>query len=473
MTIPALDDTIAAIATAPGQAGLAVVRVSGPRAVACADAVFRGATPLARAAANTLHHGWAVAAVAAGWGAESCAARLDEVVAAVFRAPHSYTREDVVEISCHGGRMPAARVLEELLGAGARRAGPGEFTLRAFLNGRVDLAQAEAVADLIAAESEAARAQALDQLGGALSRVLLALDERLADLRAEIEARVDFAEDVGGVEIPPGAVVALGELARELGDLVARSRTAALTRAGVRVPLVGRPNAGKSSLFNLLVGEERAIVTPVAGTTRDRVSEAIDIGGVRVQLSDTAGLRAAPTDALEALGAERTRAALAECHVAVWVIDGAEPLTDDDREVAEALADRDVVVALNQRDRGAVVTAADAQAVLPGARVRVVETVATRGDGRDAMLAALAGGLGVEARDGGLGVAASHPRHLEALDEARDSVEAAAAEAREGAAGEVVAARVRDAQAALGRVTGRAVDDDLLERIFARFCIGK
>jgi tRNA modification GTPase len=473
MSIPVLDDTIAAIATAPGQAGLAVVRVSGARALEYADAVFRGRVVLADAGANTLHHGWAVAPVEDGGTSSAGGGRVDEVVAAVFRAPHSYTREDVVEFSCHGGRMPAARVLEELRRAGARLAGPGEFTLRAFLNGRIDLAQAEAVADLIAAESEAARTAAVDQLGGALSRALDGLDERLADLRAEIEARVDFAEDVGGVEIPPGAVDALGSVGDGLDALLERSRVGARLRAGVRVPLVGRPNAGKSSLFNLLVGEERALVTPVAGTTRDRVSEAIEVGGVRVQLSDTAGLRAEPADAIESMGVGRTRDVLAECRVAVWVIDGAEPLGTDDLAVASALTGRDVVVALNQRDRGVRVTREEVERLLPGARHVVVETVATRGDGGDRVLTALAGLLGVEARHGGLGVAASHPRHIEALEEARDSVRAAAVEARDGAAGEVVAARVRDAQAALGRVTGRAVDDGLLERIFSRFCIGK
>jgi tRNA modification GTPase len=473
MSIPALDDTIAAIATAPGRSGLAVVRLSGPRALDCADAVFRGGVPLGGAEANTLHHGWVVAAPDAATGPRATEERLDEVVAAVFRAPRSYTREDVVEFSCHGGRTPAARVLEELRRAGARLAGPGEFTLRAFLNGRVDLAQAEAVADLIAAESDAARASALDQLGGSLSRMLRGIEERLADLRAEIEARVDFAEDVGGVEIPDAAVGGLEDAGRDLDALLERSRVAAVLRAGVRVPVVGRPNVGKSSLFNTLVGEERAIVTAMAGTTRDRVSEAIDVGGVRVQLSDTAGLRADPADAIEAIGVQRTRAALEECSMAIWVIDGADPLVADDLMVAESLGRREVVVALNQRDRGVTVTEADVAARLCGARHRVVETVATQGQGREAILAALAELLGVDAQHGGVGAAASNPRHIEALEEARDSVRAAVVEARDGAAGEVVAARLRDAQVAVGRVTGRAMDDDLLERIFSRFCIGK
>jgi tRNA modification GTPase len=473
MSTYALDDTIAAIATAPGAAGLAVVRVSGPRALACADRVFRGRVRLAEVASHTLHHGLAVApGAAAEREAAAPGSRLDEVVAAVFRAPRSYTREDVVEFSCHGGRLPAARVLDALVAAGVRLAGPGEFTLRAFLSGRLDLAQAEAVADLIAAETEAARAAALDQLTGSLSRSLAAIEERLADVRAEIEARVDFAEDVGGVEIPDGAVAALSAAERELAALLRRSRGLAAVRAGVRVPIVGRPNVGKSSLFNALLGEERAIVTAVPGTTRDRVSEAIEVAGVRVVLSDTAGLRT-PDDALEAIGVERARAALVESGLAIWVIDGSHPLVEEDRALVRSLAGRRVVVALNQRDRGAVVGAGQASALLADTEHRVVETVAVRGEGLDALRCALADLLGVGRGEGGLGAAASNPRHLEALAEAREALEAAAREAREGAPGEVVAAHVRDAIVALGGITGRAVSDDLLDRIFARFCIGK
>ncbi len=466
----ALDDTIAALATAAGSAGLAVVRVSGPRALACADAVFRGRGALAAAPGHTLRHGWVVAGADAG--APDPEARLDEVVAAVFRAPRSYTREDVVELSCHGGRLPAARVLEALLAAGARLAGPGEFTLRAFLNGRLDLAQAEAVADLIAAETEAARALALDQVAGGLARTLAELEARLADVRAEIEARVDFAEDVGGIEVPPQAAATLTEAAAGLAALLERSRGLAAVRAGLRVPIVGRPNVGKSSLFNALVGEDRAIVTPLPGTTRDRVSEAVEIEGVRVMLSDTAGLRAA-ADGAEALGVERSRVALAESGLLVWVIDGAAPLTEDDHALAGSLAGRRVVAVLNQRDRGAVVGVVEVVALLEGGEHRVVEASALRGDGIDALRSAIADLLGVHRGEGGVGVAASNPRHLEALGEARDALAAAAAEAHAGAPGEIVAARVRDALGALGAVTGRCVEDDLLERIFARFCVGK
>lgn len=459
------DDTIAAIATAPGAAGLAVVRVSGPEAPAIADRVFRGSRALARAPSHTLHHGWAVSP---GGGREP----LDEVVAAVFRAPRSYTREHVIELSCHGGRLPAARVLEALIAAGARLARPGEFTLRAFLHGRLDLAQAEAVADLIQAETDAARSLAVSQLAGGLSRRLDALSERVADAAAEVEARVDFAEDVGGVEVPAHVIAELRAAAADLGRLLSGAPWGRAVREGVRLPIVGRPNAGKSSLFNALVGEERAIVTPVAGTTRDRVSEAIELAGVRVTLSDTAGLRDTD-DALESAGVGRTREALAGCALALWVVDRASPLSADDRRIAADLAGKRVVVALNKRDLGCVTPAGRVSALANGDAWPVVEVSAVTGEGVDRLRACLAGLLGADGAPAGLAGAAANPRHAEALGRARAALERAAAAGGDGAPGEIVALELREALVAIGEVTGRSVGADLLERIFSRFCIGK
>jgi tRNA modification GTPase len=237
-----LDDTITALATAPGTAGLAVLRVSGADAFAVSDRVFRGAAPLVNALGHTLHHGWAVdgSRHAEGGGER----RLDEVVAAVFRAPRSFTGEDTVEWSCHGGAVPARRVLAALLAAGARLAGPGEFSLRAFLHGRMDLAQAEAVADLVQAQSESAGDLALSQLAGGLSRRLAAVEARVMDAAAEVEARVDFAEDVGGVEIPALVREAIAGALAELDTLLESAAWARAVREGASVPIVGRPNAG-------------------------------------------------------------------------------------------------------------------------------------------------------------------------------------------------------------------------------------
>jgi len=473
--LPGIEDTIAAIATAPGAVGLAVVRVSGPAAIALADAVFRGRAPLGTAASHTLHHGWAVWPGAAREGADSGAgARIDEVVAAIFRAPRSYTREDVVEISGHGGGS-AARILAALRDAGARLARPGEFTLRAFLNGRIDLAQAEAVADVIHAETESARMLALGQLAGELSRRLEAVRVPLEDLLAEVEARVDFAEDVGGIEIPPHAVAGIAAADAALAALLEGAAFARALRDGVRVPLVGSPNAGKSSLFNALVGEERAIVAPEPGTTRDRVSESVEIAGVRVSLSDTAGLRE-DAGAVEAIGVARSRELLAGSPLVLWVVDGSRPLDPGDRRIADALRERDaaprrVVVALNKRDLPERVAAGEVARLFEGTEAECVRVSATTGAGVEDVRAAL--GRMAGAGDGTLAAAVSNPRHAEALGRARAALGRAAAAAREAEPGEIVALELRESLGAIGEVTGHAVAEDLLERIFARFCVGK
>jgi tRNA modification GTPase len=399
--------------------------------------------------------------------------RVDEIIAAVFRAPHSYTREDVVELSCHGGALPSRLVLTALLNAGARLAGPGEFTLRAFLNGRLDLAQAEAVADVIAAATGAAHDLALAQLAGSLSRRLDGLSESLVDALAEVEARVDFAEDVGSVEVPEHIVKAISEVASSLDELLRGADYARALRDGVRVPLVGRPNVGKSSLFNALLGESRAIVTDQPGTTRDRVSETIEVAGVPVTLSDTAGLR--DTDEpVEKIGVALAEQALADSALVLWVIDGAAPLTAEDREIAARVASKPLLVALNQCDRGAAVAEDDVAALLDCAPRRIVRVSAVRGDGLEVLRESLASLLGADGSGEASAVAAvANPRHAEALSRARVALVRASDAAHEGAPGEVVAIELRDAIAAIGEVTGKAIAEDLLERIFGKFCVGK
>jgi tRNA modification GTPase len=319
----------------------------------------------------------------------------------------------------------------------------------------------------------AAHDLALAQLAGALSQRLHALEERLADALAEVEARVDFAEDVGGVEVPAHVVEAIAAAQADLAALLAHDAWARALREGVRVPIVGRPNVGKSSLFNALLGEARAIVSEVPGTTRDRVSEAIEVAGVRVTLSDTAGLRAAG-EPIEALGVARAEQALADSALALWVVDGAAPLEDDDRAVALRVAGRPVLIALNQSDRGAVTGEADVTALLDGAPRRVVRVSALRGDGLAAVRDALAGLLGADgAGEAAAGDAVANARHAEALSRARAALARAGAAAADGAPGEIVAIELRDALRAIGEVTGRSVDADLLDRIFSRFCVGK
>ncbi|HET9326280.1 MAG TPA: tRNA uridine-5-carboxymethylaminomethyl(34) synthesis GTPase MnmE [Candidatus Eisenbacteria bacterium] len=461
------DDTIAAIATAAGASGLAVVRVSGRGAVAVADRVFRGRGRLSGAATHTLHHGWAV------WPEHdpppAKPRRLDEVVASLFRAPRSYTREDVVELSCHGGDRSARRILGALIAAGARLAAPGEFTLRAFLHGRIDLTQAEAVADLIHAASERAHDLALMQLAGDLRERLERLAERLADAVAEVEARVDFAEDVGGIEVPGHVVLAIAEVDRDLTALLSSAPYGRAIREGARVPLVGRPNVGKSSLFNALLGEERAIVTSVPGTTRDRVSEAIELAGVRVTLSDTAGLRET-SDPVEAIGVGLAERALDEGQVVMWVVDGSRTLEAADRQMAERLRGRKVITALNKSDQETRVAVAEMSALLMD-ESPIVPVSATRGDGLEQLRSALASRLGAPASE--VDAPVTHPRHAEALERAQASLRRAATAAAAEEPGEIVALELHEALAAIGEVTGKGVGEDLLDRIFSRFCVGK
>ena len=463
-----LDDTIVAIATAAGAAGLAVVRVSGRAALPTVDRVFRGGTPLAAVASHTLHHGWVLEPGREG----APEARIDEVVAAVFRAPRSYTREDVVELSCHGGEHSARRVREAIAASGARPARAGEFTLRAFLNGRIDLAQAEAVADVIHASTERAHALAVSQLAGRLSATLRRIIERLTDAVAEVEARVDFAEDVGGIEVPPRVVAAIAEVAAELASLLDGAAYGRAVREGARVPIVGRPNVGKSSLFNALIDEQRVIVTAMPGTTRDRVSEAIEVEGVRVTLSDTAGLRDT-LDPVEAIGVTLTEEAIEAGALLIWVLDASRALSPEDAELAARLRARKVLAVLNKIDRGRRVEVETIAGLLGEGCAGVAQVSALRGDGIAELRLRLARVLGADRGSFDLDGLVTNARHAEALERARAALLRARAVAEEGAPGEIVALELREGLMALGEVTGTAVGEDLLERIFSRFCIGK
>ncbi len=325
-------------------------------------------------------------------------------------------------------------------------------------------------ADVIHAESARASELALSQLAGELSRRLRAIDDRLRDALAETEARVDFAEDVGGVEVPPHVRAEIAALAEELEAMLAGSAFARAVREGVHVPIVGLPNVGKSSLFNALLGESRAIVTAVPGTTRDRVSEAIELHGVRVTLSDTAGVRETD-DVVESEGVERAIGTLAGAACVVWVVDGSQPLSKADRSLGERLARARVVVALNKADLPSVTPRSAIEALIPDA-VDVIEVSATRAGGVEALRARLAETVGGDPH-AALGAAVANARHAEALTRTAGALRRAGAVAADGAPGEIVALELREALAACGEVTGEGLGEDMLDRIFGRFCIGK
>ncbi|MEO5987385.1 MAG: tRNA uridine-5-carboxymethylaminomethyl(34) synthesis GTPase MnmE [Candidatus Eisenbacteria bacterium] len=456
------DDTIVAIATAQGPSGLSVVRLSGADAFSIAQTCFEGHTPLAEVPSHTLHHGWAVLP---GREPGFKFARIDEVVVGVFRAPRSYTRQDVVEFSCHGGDHIRGSMLLALMEAGARPARRGEFTLRAFLSGRIDLTQAEAVADLIHSENQMESIWALAQLGGSLSRRIGEMADKVMDCVAEVEARVDFAEDVGGIEVPAHVTAAIEVVRVELTGLLEGSEYARAVREGIRVAIAGRPNAGKSSLFNALLGEERAIVSDIPGTTRDRVSEQLRLAGIRTQLSDTAGVRATD-DPVERIGVLHAEAAMDDAGLVLWVVDGSIALGAEDIAFHASSRNRRALWVLNKCDLGTAAQRGIEALALPPPWVAVS---AHNGTGLDVLRDTIKKRFGGGGRCGEVG----NTRHIDALARAWRLLGQASAAATAGSPGEIVALELREALAALSEVVGTHADEELLDRIFNRFCVGK
>ena len=458
-------DPIAAVATAAGRAGIGVVRVSG----ADLAPVIEGLLGAERAARLAPRH----ATFAPFLDAQGRA--IDEGIALLFPAPHSYTGETVLELQGHGGpvvlQMLLARCLEAGRPIGLRVAAPGEFTRRAFLNDRLDLAQAEAVADLIDASTEAAARSANRSLAGEFSRRIDTLVEALLELRTLVEATLDFPEEEIDFLQAADARGRLAAIRGQLDDVLARSRQGAVLRHGLNVVLVGAPNVGKSSLLNALAGEEVAIVTPVAGTTRDRIVQPVAVHGIALNVIDTAGVR--PTDEpVERLGIERTLAEVARADVVLHLVDATAPATDGEvlQEVGRH-AGRGVPLLT-------VVNKIDLSGEAPRADGSEVRLSAKTGAGLDGLRAALLEVAGWTASTSGENVFLARERHLQALGRAQEHLAAAAAcaDAEHGygnAQLELLAEELRLAGPRLGEITGEVTADDLLGRIFSRFCIGK
>lgn len=446
-------DTIAAISTAAGPGGIAVVRVSGP-----------GAFAVAKAVAGTAPAGGAAFPMArfAHFRNPATGADADEGVLLLFRAPRSYTGEDVAEFQGHGGRMPSSRLLAAAIAAGARQAEPGEFTRRAFLNGKIDLARAEAVMDFIGAASERAASAAREQLDGALSRKVGAIYDAVVSIEADVEHLLDFEEGEIGDGFQADALDRCRAALAATDALLATWRTGALLREGALVVICGRPNAGKSSLMNALLGRDRAIVSPMAGTTRDAIEEPFLAGGVPVRLVDTAGLRDG-AEAVEAEGIARAEALVARAAVAIEVVDATEPGW---RGAVAAAAAAGRIAALNKIDAASPATAQAAEGA--GA----IPISAKTGLGLEALVAAIAARLDV--LPGGEGDVAVSERHRQCLDDARSRLVDAEAALGEGGSGLVpAAASLAAAAQSLGAITGRTWSEDLLDSVFGRFCVGK
>jgi tRNA modification GTPase len=458
------DDTIAAIATPIGAGGLGIIRVSGPRAVAIVRAVFRDrhGQPVERLRSHRVRFGSIIH--------PRTGAQLDEVLMTFMQAPHSYTHEDVVEISGHGGIGVMARILEGLVASGARLAEPGEFTKRAFLNGRLDLSQAEAVIDLIQAQTEASHRQALAQLQGGLSQVICAMREELLEVLAYVEGAMEFPEE--DLELLPWETLRAQARAVEvsMAELLDTFQTGRVLREGIQVAIVGRPNVGKSSLFNALLATNRAIVTPIPGTTRDVLEEVANLCGYPFRLVDTAGIRRS-TDPIEQEGVGRARASLESADLVLLVLDGSELLTAEDEEAKAAVQGKRVQVVLNKADLPPLLTVDELQVWSPEWPKTAVSCKERQGLERltEAMVAAVFDGP-QSPREGAM---VTRLRHWEALQRARQCLLQAHDALEQRLSGEFIAVDLREALEWLGEIVGLNYTEDLLDKIFSEFCIGK
>ena len=473
------DDTIVAIATPPGEGGIGIVRLSGPAALAIGHAIFH---PLRSGPFRPYRLRY-------GHVRDPADGRLiDEALLTFMRGPRSFTAEDLIEISGHGGPLPLQAILGLALAQGARLARPGEFTMRAFLNGRLDLTQAEATLDVIRAQTSTGLALAQAQLGGWLAREVRAVRAGLMEALAYVTVAVDFPEDeVEPQDVGPALRSGLASVER----LLRSADQGQIYRQGARAALVGRPNVGKSSLLNALLRADRAIVTPIAGTTRDTLEETANLAGVPVVLIDTAGITES-ADPVERLGVERSRLALAGADLALLVLDAQQDLTEDDRLIAALTVEKPTVIVWNKAegrrrtvDGGRWMVDDDPdhlltpnpQPLTPITHPRLVASVATSardGLGIDELAQAIATALlGGAVPSGGEAQLVSNPRHRDALARAVEHLRAAVATAGGGVPTDLLAGDLTTALNALGEIIGESVGDDLLDLIFSRFCIGK
>ena len=450
--------TICAISTAYGTGGIAVIRVSGEESIAIVDTLFKGRVALADTPANTVRHGRIERLRVTGDGLRDTEV-LDEVLCSVFRAPHSFTGEDTVEIACHGSMYIQQTLIQWLIDAGCRAAEPGEFTRRAFLNGKMDLTQAEAVADLIAAQSKAEKDLALSQLRGSVSTELASLRERLLHFTSLVELELDFADHE---ELEFADRTELKDLASEieakLAALMASFRTGNAIRNGIPVAIIGAPNVGKSTLLNALLGEQRAIVSDIQGTTRDTVEDTLVLDGILFRLIDTAGLRET-NDTIESMGIERSRRAMERAQIVVHVQDAS--LQDAALQDAALQVSGTVINVLNKADLLSQESRVKSQELRISAKNGDIEPL------KRELVRIAKGTMQTSA------VMLSNARHYEAVTRAHAAIERLQEGLKEGLSGELLSMDLNDCLNALGEVTGQITNSEVLANIFSKFCIGK
>jgi tRNA modification GTPase len=452
------DATIVAPATPPGEGGIGIVRLSGSGSEALLKRFFSPSRPVKKFISHRLYYGRLVRADGM---------LVDEVMAVLMRRPRSYTKEDVVEIHCHGGALVQRRILQVFLDGGARLARPGEFTLRAFLNGRIDLASAEAVIDVIRSRSEAACNIALGQLEGSLSRRVYKFRDVLIDLLAEVEAGIDFPEEDIDISQREDLLARGRALAAQMDALLATFESGRVLKEGLSILFFGKPNVGKSSLMNSLLGEARAIVTDIPGTTRDVIEENMVLNGIPLRLVDSAGVRET-SDPIESEGVRRARRKVAAADLVLLVVDGSRPLDEDDRLALDFCREGRLLLVVNKSDLGI--------RPLPShfSELTSVEVSTVSGDGmgrlQESICSQFLEGGGGESRESAV---LSDSRHWNAVSRARAALGRFLDGVADGQAPEFTALEIRDAFEALGEITGETTPGEILERIFSRFCIGK
>jgi tRNA modification GTPase len=457
-------DTIAAIATPRGEGGIGIVRVSGNLTIPIACQIFRSPRCISptELPTHTLNYGHVVHPLSG--------VVIDEVMLGIMRAPKSYTAEDVVEFNCHAGIVPLRRVLELTLQAGARLAEPGEFTKRAFLNGRLDLAQAEAVVDLIRSKTDLSRQVAIDQLAGRLSQVVNDLSDRLADLLAEIEVSIDFPEE----ELDFMDLTTMKQTAQDVLDdlngLIATASDGKLLREGINIAILGKPNVGKSSLLNTLLQEDRAIVTEIPGTTRDTIEEPLNLRGIPLKLIDTAGIHQT-TNVVEQQGVARSKAYFDRADLLLMVFDASQPLTAEDRELLDAAKDRQSILILNKIDLPVIMTPADLHTCAPQRPIVQTSLLYVKGieDLKSAVLQEVLEGDVIL----GDSPIVTNLRHHDALRRAGLALGHAIESFTQEMPLDLVAVDLRSSLDCLGEIVGKTTTEDILGRIFSQFCIGK
>jgi tRNA modification GTPase len=458
-----IDSTIAAVSTPPGEGGIGIVRMSGPEACAIACKIFKPANKnldIKKAATHSFHYGYIV----------SRREIIDEVLINIMKAPRTYTREDIVEVNCHGGIIPLKRTLDLVLSKGARLARPGEFTERAFINGRIDLSQAEAVADIINAKTQIAGKIATSHLTGLLRDKIDVLTQNISHILAEVEANIEFPDEAIQDEKSKSHRDKINEMLQDIRKLISSGEIGKIIREGVNVVIAGRPNVGKSSLFNAVMGEERVIVTPYAGTTRDIVEGTISIKGIAATLADTAGINNCPDDIIGKEAVKRSSARAEGADIIVFVIDGSEELTKGDISILENLEQKPVFIALNKSD---LPQKADVRRIKKRAgKIPITKTSAATGEGIEKLLHKIADYLWTGSLNPGESLAVSNRRHLESLKKAETAMREA--KQHEGSLGnEILAHNLRRGLDALGEICGRKVNEEILSEIFSRFCVGK